>query len=181
MRAEIDVNGGAAGADDFERERMARLGELFPGEADAAGEFLGIHLRGDSGDEARGLKPRGGLDERVERIHARDDEELDGLAFFFGYLHDAATVLYPFSVEPMATLFRVLHGEPGQVADLGLPPDGLPRRVLERGGDAEDRVFELEAVPPSVLISWAMRELSGLLPRDAWLDPIAPSKKRSAP
>jgi hypothetical protein len=95
----------------------------------------------------------------------------------FGYLHDAATVLYPFSLEPFATLFRVLGGEPARVVDLGLPPDGLPRRALGRGGAASERVFELEAVEPSTLISWATRRLGALQPRDSWLEPIDPVKK----
>lgn len=97
----------------------------------------------------------------------------------FGYLHDSATVLYPFFVEPLATLCRVVDGEPAPYADLGLPPDGVPRRVLERGSDDDEPVRELEAVPPAALIAWAMRELSVLSPRDPWLEPIAGKQKRS--
>lgn len=93
----------------------------------------------------------------------------------FGYLHDAATVLYPFSLEPFATLFRVLDREPAPVIDLGLGPDGVTRRALGERGD--ERVFELEAVEPAALISWAVRKLLALQPRDSWLEPLQPARR----
>src|ERR1035441_10923932 len=54
MGAEVDVDGGAVGGDDFEREGMAGFGQTLPGEADAAGGVLGNHLGGKAGDEAGG-------------------------------------------------------------------------------------------------------------------------------
>jgi len=95
----------------------------------------------------------------------------------FGYLHDAATVLYPYLLEPFATLFDVLDRAPAPVVDLGLPPDGLSLRALGARDGGNERVFELEAVEPWLLISWAMRQLAALQPRDAWLEPLAPAKR----
>ncbi len=67
------------------------------------------------------------------------------------YLHDAATVLYPFAVEPLATLVR-LGSRPIVYRDLGLPPLGASAR---RFGDprlaADIPVVALEAVPPETL------------------------------
>src|ERR1039458_5093469 len=83
MGAQVDVDGRAVGGDDFEREGMARLGQFFPGEADAAGGVLGIHLGGNAGDEAGGLQLGGGLHHGVEGIDAGDDEQVGGFAGFF--------------------------------------------------------------------------------------------------
>lgn len=52
---EVDVGTGAARAEGFEREGVARLGEFLPGLADAVGQFARVHVGGDAGDEARGL------------------------------------------------------------------------------------------------------------------------------
>src|SRR5262249_31628666 len=45
------------------------------------------------------------------------------------YVHDAATVVFPFSIEPLATLVQCM-AEPGagplRFTDLGLPPLGAP-------------------------------------------------------
>ena len=95
----------------------------------------------------------------------------------FGYLHDASTVLYPYLLEPFATLVDVLEGEPAPVIDLGLGPDGLSRRALGATDGGDERVFELEAVEPWLLISWAMRQLVALQPRDAWLEPLVSAKR----
>src|ERR1039458_2149035 len=56
MGAQVDVDERPVRGDDFEREGVARLGQFFPGEADVASEFLGIHFGGNAGDEARGLQ-----------------------------------------------------------------------------------------------------------------------------
>ena len=65
------------------------------------------------------------------------------------YIHDAATVIYPFTIEPMATMLEHRGSEPFMYFDLGLPPLGATSR---RFGDPtlprDKLVFELEAIPP---------------------------------
>ena len=43
------------------------------------------------------------------------------------YLHDSTTVVYPFALEPVATLLHHGAGAPFVYADIGLPPLGGPR------------------------------------------------------
>ncbi len=88
------------------------------------------------------------------------------------YLHDAATVIYPFSVEPFATL--VAHVEqaaeaPLVYADLGLPPLGATAR---RFGDpslarlAPDAlVTTLDEIPGPTLVRYCTEALLRLRDR----------------
>ena len=70
------------------------------------------------------------------------------------YLHDAATVLYPFALEPVATLVTSsADDEPVPYLDAGLPPLGAPaRRFAGSGLPADEVVLEVEALPPAVLL-----------------------------
>src|SRR5262245_21375664 len=51
MRSEVDVGAGAARSDDFEGERVARIAEPFPRQADLARELFGVHAGRDAGHE----------------------------------------------------------------------------------------------------------------------------------
>jgi len=90
-----------------------------------------------------------------------------------GYLHDAATVVYPFLYEPLKTCVDVARGELPFV-DLGLPPRGMPLAALpfaraSRGA----RFHELEEAPPHSLIAYAARRVLALVPPDPMLAPLA--------
>jgi hypothetical protein len=89
------------------------------------------------------------------------------------YLHDAATVAYPFTFEPLATAVR--HGtEPVAFRDLGLPPNGLPsRRFHDRSLPARELVFDLEAIPPAALVAYAVRCARRAVPGDPNMLPLA--------
>src|ERR1022692_4498694 len=117
MGAEVDVDGGAVGGDDFEREGMAGFGQTLPGEADAAGEFLGIHLGGNAGDEAGGLEFGGGLDHGVEGIDAGDDEEVGGLAGLFRHGDDGREEFFFVVGEELLGGELVFGGAGGDGAD----------------------------------------------------------------
>jgi|HubBroStandDraft_4_1064222.scaffolds.fasta_scaffold551407_2 hypothetical protein len=71
------------------------------------------------------------------------------------YLHDAATVVYPFTLEPLASLVRSLDGGPVVYRDLGLPPLGATAR---RFGDprlpGDEPILDLEALPPATLVRY---------------------------
>jgi hypothetical protein len=73
------------------------------------------------------------------------------------YAHDAATVIYPFTVEPIATMLAQAGPEPITYVDLGLPPLGATAR---RFGDPtlpqEELILELEAIPPATLVRYCM-------------------------
>ena len=69
------------------------------------------------------------------------------------YLHDAATVLYPFTLEPLATALREGAAGPAAYADLGLPPLGAtPRRFGDPTLPVGELVFKVEAIPPATLL-----------------------------
>src|SRR6266581_4063302 len=55
-----------AGIDDFQRERVAGLGQSFPCASDAPRKLFGIHARGHAAHQARGFERCGRLDHRVE-------------------------------------------------------------------------------------------------------------------
>ncbi|MGE5187016.1 MAG: hypothetical protein ACM31C_33425 [Acidobacteriota bacterium] len=94
-----------------------------------------------------------------------------------GYLHDAATVLYPFALEPLATLVEVARaGAPIAFVDLGLPPGGLAARELPFCPPMREPIRELEAPPPASIVAYAARRLATLLPRDEWLAPLKPRR-----
>lgn len=89
-----------------------------------------------------------------------------------GYLHDAATVIYPFTIEPVATLVEVIaHHAPLDFADFGLPPLGLAAARLPFCR-ARGMIIELEQVPPAAIITYAARRLARMLPSDPWLAPL---------
>ena len=94
-----------------------------------------------------------------------------------GYLHDAATVLYPFALEPLRTLVDVSR-TPIDFIDLGLPPGGLAAAELPFCPRSDERIVELEAPPPAAIVAYAARRLAGLLPRDEWLAPLRPRRPR---
>jgi hypothetical protein len=83
------------------------------------------------------------------------------------YLHDAATVVYPFTVEPLASLVRSARG--GRVAyrDLGLPPLGASAR---RFGDPtlprDEPILDLEALPPATLLRYVAAAAARLASAD---------------
>jgi hypothetical protein len=80
------------------------------------------------------------------------------------YLHDAATVVYPFTLEPLAT--RVAHrgSEPVAYADLGLPPLGATaRRFADPTLPGDEPIFELEAIPPATLLRYCAKSAKSLV------------------
>ena len=82
-----------------------------------------------------------------------------------GYLHDAATVLYPFTFEPLRTL--VARGDV-RYRDLGFRP-GRGFRDPER----RKRVFELSEASPTALVTYAVRGVLAMLEGDTMLAPRA--------
>ena len=89
------------------------------------------------------------------------------------YLHDAATVAYPFAFEPLATLVRHGSDEPLLYSDLGLPPMGVPaRRFADESLPEGDVLFDLEAVPPATLVSHVMRRVLRAVPGDPNMLPL---------
>ncbi len=86
-----------------------------------------------------------------------------------GYLHDASTVLYPFFFEPLRTLAE----RPGlRYRDLGLRPGSGLRDPYRR-----TRVYDLDAVTPAALISYAVRSVLEMIEPDAMLLPRRTKKK----
>ncbi len=72
------------------------------------------------------------------------------------YLHDAATVVYPFVVEPLASLVEQQDPRPLPYADIGLPPLGAsPRRFGDARLPPDELILELEALPPRTLVRYA--------------------------
>ena len=89
------------------------------------------------------------------------------------YLHDAATVVYPFAFEPLATLAR-LHR--GRIAfrDLGLPPLGRAAGAFAEGSlPPDETIVELEALPPSIVVRYGAREALRMVPGDPNMLPLA--------
>jgi hypothetical protein len=91
---------------------------------------------------------------------SRDRRDAD-----IGYLHDAATVLYPFAFEPLRTL--VARGDV-RFRDLGLRP-GRGFRDPEK----RSRILKLASVSPSALVTYAVRSVLSMLAGDAMLAPRA--------
>jgi hypothetical protein len=79
------------------------------------------------------------------------------------YLHDATCVIYPFAIEPLATLVRRRKEEPMPYRDLGLAPLGASTR---RFGDptlpSDESILELEAIPPATLARYCARSVARL-------------------
>jgi hypothetical protein len=80
-----------------------------------------------------------------------------------GYLHDAATVLYPFAFEPLRTL--ALRGEI-RFRDLGFRPGRGFRDPQKR-----KRVFALADATPTALVTYAVRRVLEMIDGDAMLAP----------
>ncbi len=90
------------------------------------------------------------------------------------YLHDAATVVYPFAFEPLATLAKVLRG-PMPFRDLGLPPQGRPAAALaDPSLPCREMIAELEALPPALLVRYGASEAPRGLPGDPKMLPLKP-------
>jgi len=88
----------------------------------------------------------------------------EGLRVAVLYVHDAATVIYPFALEPLASLVRQASA-PVPYRDLGLPPLGATAR---RFGDPrlapDESIVELEAVPPGTLARYCASSAAWLAP-----------------
>jgi len=97
-----------------------------------------------------------------------------------GYLHDAATVLYPFTFEPLATAVALARRDaPLQFVDLGLPPRGVASSQLPFCPRMRQPITELEMPPPAAIVAYAARRLAALLPKDPWLAPLSTQKGRA--
>src|SRR5450755_1295152 len=81
VRAEVDIRRRAARTDDFERERVTRLRQLFPSEADTAREFVRRHVGRSARHEARNLQVVCRLHHRVERVDGGNNQQFDRLSF----------------------------------------------------------------------------------------------------
>ena len=93
-----------------------------------------------------------------------------------GYLHDAATVVYPFEIEPIASLVQHASAEPVAYRDLGLPPLGIPaRRFRAPSLPAGETILELEALPPAALVRYGVRAAARLAPGDPNMLPLRPA------
>lgn len=90
-----------------------------------------------------------------------------------GYLHDARTVVYPFLVEPLATFVDVCDSL--LYRNLGIPHAGLlPRSFpFAEALPREERVTELEALPPCALLAYALRRLLAMVPGDPRMAALA--------
>ena len=89
MRTQVDVQGMPAWANQGERLGMARFGKIFPGQPDAAREFLGRHAGRDTGDQARATELRRDPDHAFERAGRGSDKQLDVFALLFRLADDA--------------------------------------------------------------------------------------------
>jgi hypothetical protein len=86
-----------------------------------------------------------------------------GLDLPICYAHDAATVVYPFTMEPLASLLFARGAPAMRYADLGLSPLGTRAQRFEDPRLPDDEiVFELEALPPSTLIRYCARQMARL-------------------
>jgi hypothetical protein len=95
------------------------------------------------------------------------------------YLHDAATVVYPFLVEPLATCVKHLGGDPLVYRDLGLPPRGASPALFDDDAFRESEpIVELEAIPPMTLVRYASRAALGLIPPDPNMLPLTREAER---
>jgi hypothetical protein len=72
------------------------------------------------------------------------------------YLHDAATVVYPFTLEPIATLIAN-STHPLAYLDVGLPPLGASARRFAEPALGGALVREVDEIPPSALIRHCLR------------------------
>jgi hypothetical protein len=70
------------------------------------------------------------------------------------YLHDSATIIYPFTFEPIATL--VASRSSIIYRDLGLPPLGTSARRFGDPTLGGDPIRELAAIPPAALVRYCV-------------------------
>jgi hypothetical protein len=73
------------------------------------------------------------------------------------YLHDSTTVVYPFALEPVATLLQHGSGDPFVYADIGLPPLGAPARRFGDASLGDALIHDVEAIPPAALLRYCAR------------------------
>jgi len=100
----------------------------------------------------------------------------------FVYLHDAATVLYPFTLEPLATLIRYRGEESLVYRDLGLPPLGAnARRFDDPVLPADEPIYDLEALPPATLARFGALAALRLMPIDPNMLPLTHNIERPRP
>lgn len=98
------------------------------------------------------------------------------------YLHDSASVLYPFAVEPLATLIRSRGDEPLVYRDLGLPPRGAnARRFDDPVLPADEPIVDLEALPPATLVRFGAVAALRLVPIDPQMLPLTHDIERRRP
>jgi hypothetical protein len=91
----------------------------------------------------------------------------------FAYLHDAATIVYPFTLEPLASLIEHRGEEALVYRDLGLPPLGAnARRFDDPSLPPEPLIFELEALPPATLVRFGALSAQRLIPLDPNMLPL---------
>jgi hypothetical protein len=94
------------------------------------------------------------------------------------YLHDAATVIYPFMVEPLSTLVRYRGDGPLAYRDLGLPPLGATVDLFDAATELGDTpILDLEALPPAALVRYAARSALRLIPGDPNMAPLRPGAR----
>jgi hypothetical protein len=88
------------------------------------------------------------------------------------YLHDAATVVYPFALEPLATAVRHQGDTPLAYRDIGLPPLGATaRRFGDPSLPSEEPILELEAIPPAALVRYCVKAARSAACNQAMCDP----------
>lgn len=97
-----------------------------------------------------------------------------------GYLHDAGTVLYPFLIEPLATLVAAQRGRPIAYRDLGIGPGRPLRDPLRVATARAARARRLSEVPASSLAAYAAQELLRMVPPDPLLLPMQAETEKSS-
>jgi len=100
----------------------------------------------------------------------------------FVYLHDAATIVYPFTLEPLASLVAHRGEEALVYRDLGLPPLGANARRFDDPSLPEGPlIFELEALPPATLVRFGALSAQRLIPLDFNMLPLTHDIERRRP
>ncbi|HEY1697026.1 MAG TPA: hypothetical protein VGG39_32930 [Polyangiaceae bacterium] len=95
------------------------------------------------------------------------------------YLHDAATVVHPFTIEPLVGLARDPGAKPTDYRDLGLRPLGVPARRFHDSTVPDDECLrELEALPPAALVRYGIRAAARMAPGDANMLPLRRGSER---
>jgi hypothetical protein len=97
-----------------------------------------------------------------------------------GYLHDASTVLYPFLIEPLATLVAAQKSGPIAYRDLGIGPGRRLRDPLRVASARAGRARRLADVPAASLAAFAAQELLRMVPPDPLLLPIQAEMEKSS-